>query len=71
MTRLSRAGYVYTMAGENLAFTTENESTAMQALIQSPPHRENMLEDRFRKVGIGVAAAGGYGQIYVQVFADE
>jgi uncharacterized protein YkwD len=50
-----RAGYV----GENLASVTRPLSAAavVQMWIASPPHRQNLLDRGFRRVGIGVAGS--------------
>lgn len=40
------------LAGENLA-VAPNASIAMNALIKSPKHRDNILGPSFRKIGIG------------------
>jgi uncharacterized protein YkwD len=50
-----RAGYV----GENLASGTRPLSAAaiVQMWIASPPHRQNLLDRGFRRIGIGVAGA--------------
>jgi uncharacterized protein YkwD len=60
--RIRRTGYfgsaVEWMVGENIAWGSEDESTPqsiVQAWMQSPPHRHNILNRRFREIGIGVA----------------
>jgi hypothetical protein len=62
--------------GENLAWGTGGLATPgaiMQAWMNSPGHRENILNPDFREVGIGVvagnpAAADGYGATYATEF---
>lgn len=51
--RLHAAGINYTIAGENLAVST-NLDNAMTALMASPTHRANILNDKFHKTGIGI-----------------
>ena len=60
----SPSGYASWTAGENLLYNTADidADTAIQAWLDSPPHRENMLNPDWREVGIGsmhAAAAGG------------
>lgn len=67
--RMNQAGVVYTYGGENLAFSP-NVQLAMQGLMNSPGHRENILSPNYHKVGIGVLDAGVYGEMFVQEFTD-
>lgn len=67
--RMNLLGVVYTYAGENLAFSP-NVQLAMQGLMNSPGHRENILSPNFKKVGIGVLDAGVYGEMFTQEFTD-
>lgn len=48
-----KVGYKYSFAGENLAEGFEDYSTMMQAWMNSPSHRENVLKPEFTEVGIG------------------
>jgi uncharacterized protein YkwD len=63
----SPAGYATWTAGENLLYSTADvdADTAIQAWLDSPPHRENMLSRVWREVGIGSihasAAVGTFG----------
>ena len=47
------AGYIYEVAGENLAIGYDNPVEAMNALMNSPKHRDNILGDDYTEVGIG------------------
>lgn len=47
-------GYRYRYAGENLARDFSNPSSAVEAWMASPSHRENMLSAKYREIGIGV-----------------
>lgn len=47
-------GYRYRFAGENLARDFSNASSAVEAWMASPSHRENMLSAKYREIGIGV-----------------
>lgn len=64
---MSRIFYVY--AGENLALAPDVQ-IAMDGLMKSPGHRENILSKNFKKIGIGVLDGGVYGKMFVQEFTD-
>jgi len=67
--RLNVAGILYTIAGENLALAPTVQ-TAHTGLVNSEGHRANILEPRFKKVGIAVIDNGIYGKMFVQIFTD-
>lgn len=67
--RLDRAGIRYSFAGENLAMAP-TLATAHNGFMNSEGHRANILEPKFRRVGIGVIDNGVYGKMFVQVFTD-
>lgn len=57
--RLSRARYLTSRSwyiGENIAYTTRRPINVFNGWLDSPPHRANILERRFREIGVGVAA---------------
>jgi uncharacterized protein YkwD len=63
--RVLKSGYVPQGAsyaiGENIAFGTMDLGTPakiVQAWMQSPGHRENILDADYRETGLGVAPAG-------------
>lgn len=72
--RLRRFHIFYHAAGENIAWlkgaggpTWANVARIHRGLMDSPGHRANLLEPRFRSLGVGIAADAG--QIVVtQVF---
>ena len=60
----SPSGYSSWTAGENILYNTADidADTAIRAWLDSPPHRENMLNPDWREVGIGsvhASTAGG------------
>lgn len=67
--RLESVGISFSYAGENLAYAPDVD-TAHRGLMDSESHRANILDSRFRRVGVGVIDAGIYGQMFTQVFAD-
>lgn len=67
--RLNAAKIKFGLAGENLALAP-TVSTAFTGLMNSEGHRENILDKRFNKIGIGVVDNGFYGKMFVQIFTD-
>jgi len=67
--RMANAGISFSYAGENLALAP-NTQLAMQGLMQSPGHKENILQANFGHVGIGVIDGGIYGEMFCQEFTD-
>jgi uncharacterized protein YkwD len=65
--RLSKAGFPFTNVGENLAIASTIRS-GHQSLMMSDSHRNTILDNEFRRVGIGVVS-GPIGLIIVQVFS--
>jgi uncharacterized protein YkwD len=57
--RLRRFGVRAPYVGENLAYGTQPLTAVaiVQMWIASPPHRQNLLDRSFRRVGVGVAGA--------------
>lgn len=56
----SDAGYKYIEAGENLAITNESAEAVITGWLNSPTHRENLLNKNFSDLGIGMAFFGDY-----------
>ncbi|HEY8476159.1 MAG TPA: CAP domain-containing protein [Chloroflexota bacterium] len=70
--RLRNAGFAPSgEVGENLAAGTHDPSTVMALWMQSPPHRANVLNPTFARLGVGVAEGGPLGVSWVAVFAGE
>lgn len=57
----------YMTAGENLAGNTTPQR-AVEAWINSPSHKENILEEDFKYTGICVIESPIYGKVFVQLF---
>ncbi len=67
--RLHAANISFEIAGENLALAPTLQ-IAHTGLMNSTGHRENILEVRFGRVGIGVVDNVYYGKMFVQVFTN-
>ena len=51
---INSSGYVYTVAGENLAKNFNDSSGVVEAWMNSPSHRENILRAQYEDVGYAV-----------------
>jgi len=60
-------GISYKTAGENIAGNSSN-SGAVNAWMNSPGHKANILNNSFNYTGVGVVSSPKYGKIYVQMF---
>ena len=67
--RMINAGITFNFAGENLALAPDAR-LAMQGLMNSRGHKENILSPNFGKLGVGVIDGGIYGQMFCQEFTD-
>lgn len=63
------AGYSYKHAGENLAVHFTDSGEVVDAWLNSPTHRENIMDEKFTEIGIGTAK-GRY-QDYDTVFVVQ
>ncbi len=52
---IKNAGYNFSFAGENLAVGFFESSDVTRAWLNSPSHRENLLNNRFSEIGIATA----------------
>ena len=64
---LKSNGIEYKVAGENLAGNI-TEARAVNAWINSPAHRDNILDESYEYTGICVVESETYGKIFVQLF---
>lgn len=48
------SGYAYLHAGENLARNFSSSQEVVEAWMNSPTHRDNLLADRYQDVGVAV-----------------
>jgi hypothetical protein len=61
------AGYVYAHAGENLAIHFTDSGEVVDAWMNSPKHRENIVNGVYTEIGVGTAKGkfDGYDTVYV------
>ncbi len=67
--RMRNAGVTFTYADENIAAGNTADEVHSE-LMNSAPHRANILDPRMRRIGIGVATGGTYGLTVTEDFAD-
>jgi hypothetical protein len=51
---ITNAGYQYQHAGENLARDFSNPTDVVKAWMASPTHRQNLLDSRYKDIGVAV-----------------
>ena len=51
---ITKSGYSYRFAGENLARDFSNARAAIEAWMASPSHRENLMSPKYEEIGIAV-----------------
>ncbi len=57
--RLQRVGYTFAAASENVAYGYDDAGGVMNAWMNSPGHRRNILGAKVREIGVGLAMQGG------------
>ncbi|MEV0152147.1 CAP domain-containing protein [Micromonospora sp. NPDC050686] len=57
--RLDRVGYAWRAYGENVAWNQQSPEAVMDAWMNSPGHRANILNCGFTEIGVGVARSNG------------
>lgn len=70
-TFISGAGYRYLYAGENLARDFSDAGSVVDAWMNSPSHRSNLLDKNFTEIGVSVnwgSLTGREGTLVVQMF---
>lgn len=68
-TVLPAYGISYRAAGENIAAGQSTPSAVVNAWMNSPGHRANILNPNFKFLGVGyVSGRGSYGHYWVQLF---
>ncbi|MFG3685817.1 CAP domain-containing protein [Micromonospora sp. NPDC047740] len=57
--RLDRVGYAWRAYGENVAWNQQTPAAVMDAWMNSPGHRANILNCSYTDIGVGVARSNG------------
>lgn len=63
-TRVSEAGLKWKLVGENVA-KAKTELAAHRAIYASPSHRSNVLDARFKKIGLGISLDPKTGYLWI------
>ncbi|RZU46268.1 uncharacterized protein YkwD [Streptomyces sp. BK022] len=58
--RITAAGYQWSTYGENVAYGYATPEQVMAGWMNSPGHRENILNCSFKEIGVGLAQPGDY-----------
>ncbi len=69
-----KVNYVYLHAGENLAVHFNDSSDVIDAWMDSPLHRANIMDGKYTEIGVGTARGefGGVPTVFVvQLFGTE
>lgn len=67
-TRITRAGYVWSAAGENIAAGQDTPAHVVGDWLASYGHCKNLMSAGFTDLGVGVATGGSYGIYWTQDF---
>lgn len=73
-TWIDGTGYNYTLAGENLAIDFSTPEAAHAALMASPTHKENIVNKRYKEIGVAVVTGKMDGQettVLVEMFGTQ
>lgn len=66
--RITNAGYNWSNAGENIAKGQKDAASVMQSWMNSPGHRANILNCKFKNIGVGLAYDGKHTPYWTQDF---
>lgn len=61
-------GLSYSAAGENIAAGQTTPQAVVNAWMNSPGHRANILSTKYTEIGVGYASGGSYGCYWSQMF---
>jgi uncharacterized protein YkwD len=59
-TALTEAGITYAAAGENLAGKIKTPEKVVDAWMNSPGHRKNIMNPKYSQIGVGYVSSGNY-----------
>ncbi|MET7609285.1 CAP domain-containing protein [Streptomyces avermitilis] len=58
--RITRAGYIWSSYGENVAYGYSTPEQVMAGWMSSPGHKRNILDCGFKEIGVGLAQPNSY-----------
>lgn len=61
-------GITFVAAGENIAAGQPSPQAVMNSWMNSPGHRQNILNANYTEIGVGYAKGGAYGHYWTQIF---
>jgi uncharacterized YkwD family protein len=67
---MSQFGITFQSAGENIA-CKQTVTAAQQAIMNSKAQRDNILNESFTNIGIGIVNGGPCGQMYTEQFVGR
>ena len=67
--RIDDTGYQYRTWGENAAMGFRSAASVMTGWMNSPGHRQNILNSAFTEIGLGIAVSSSGAPYWTQVFA--
>lgn len=68
---LKKAGISYRAAGENLVAGYTTAESAVNAWMNSPGHKENLLNPVYTHTGVGTYTGGAYRMYHTQIFITQ
>ncbi|MGD8189683.1 SafA/ExsA family spore coat assembly protein [Brevibacillus ginsengisoli] len=69
-TMLQSFGVSFQAAGENIAAGQPTAQAVMNGWMNSPGHRQNILNPTYSQIGVGMAQGGSYGYYWSQMFIN-
>lgn len=68
---MQQFGIEYRYAGENIAAGQMSPEAVMNAWMNSPGHRQNIMNPNFTHIGVGYVSGGGYQHYWTQQFVGR
>ncbi|EKN68473.1 SafA/ExsA family spore coat assembly protein [Schinkia azotoformans] len=70
-TMMKNFGIRYTAAAENIAAGQTSPQEVVNSWMNSPGHRQNILDSRMTHIGVGYAKGGSYQHYWTQMFIKK
>jgi uncharacterized protein YkwD len=67
--RITKAGYTWMRAGENIAAGSATAQKTMEQWLNSEGHCRSIMSGQFRQIGVGYYPGGEYRHYWTQSFA--